>query len=407
MVNKVIVIGGGPAGMIAAGTAASKGNKVYLIEKNNELGKKLMLTGKGRCNITNNIDIRSFFDNIPVNGEFLYSAFYTFSNQKLINLLNTLGLETKVERGNRVFPTSDRAKDVVKTLEKYLKINNVIIIHKKVVDLVLDRKEVKGVKLADKNIIYGDSIIIATGGKSYPKTGSTGDGYIFAEKTGHTITELHPSLVPLKVKENWINKLKGLHLKNIALNLFCNNKCIYEDFGEMEFIKNGISGPLVLSASSHLNDIKNNDYQITIDLKPALSEEKLDKRITKDFNNYARNFFSNSLSDLLPAKLIPVIVRLVNIPAEKPVHQITKEERLSLGNLLKNLKFNITDYFPLSEAIITSGGIKTSEINPSTMESKITNSLYFAGEIIDVDGYTGGFNLQIAFSTGYLAGISC
>ena len=405
--KQIIVIGGGPAGMMAAGTAGKRGHKVYLIEKNEKLGKKLYLTGKGRCNLTNDIDIRDFIENVPVNGDFLYSAFYTFSNYQLIELLNNLGLKTKVERGNRVFPVSDKASDVIKALKKYLKINNVRIVQKKVEKLKIDRNKVEGVKLTDGNIIYGDSIILATGGKAYPATGSTGDGYKFANKAGHTIKRLKPSLVPLEVKNNWINNLKGLKLKNIAITVYNDNEIIYQDFGEMEFIRNGISGPVVLSASSHMDDINVNKYSISIDLKPALSKNNLDRRIAKDFNKYSRKYFINSLSDLLPAKIIPIIVDMINIPRDKPVHQITKDERLLLVNLLKNIKIDITDYRSFKEAIITSGGINVSEINPSTMESNIVKGLYFAGEIIDVNGYTGGFNLQIAFSTGYLAGISC
>jgi len=406
--KKVVVIGGGAAGMMAAGTAAGRGLNVTLIEKNNRLGKKLLITGKGRCNITNNADIEDFIQNVPVNGSFLYSAFYTFPNTSLIELLNQLGLKTKVERGGRVFPESDKASDVVKTLEKYMKQSKVNIVHGEVVQIKTHHKKVTGVVLKTGQEIAADSIIVATGGMSYPETGSTGDGYRFARQLGHTVTELKPSLVSLETKEDWVKKLQGLSLKNVQVCLYnSHHKKIFSDFGEMLFTHYGVSGPIILSASSHIRNLQNEDYYLVIDLKPALSNEQLDKRIQRDFEKYSRKYYINALDDLLPKKLIPVVVELSGIAYDKPVNQITKAERLGIVELLKNLSLHIKGFRPLKEAIVTSGGVHVDEINPATMESKLIEGLYFAGEVIDVDAYTGGFNLQIAFSTGYLAGLNC
>ena len=406
--KKVVVIGGGAAGMMAAGTAGSKGLEVFLIEKNRMLGKKIMITGKGRCNITNNTDIESMIQNVPVNGSFLYSAFYTYTNEDVIEFFNRYGVPTKVERGGRIFPQSDRAADVVRALEKYMAENNVKIINQEAEKIILENNQVLGVKMRNGQTIQADSVIVATGGMSYPTTGSTGDGYHFAHKTGHSVTELKPSLVPLEIKEEWVKELQGLSLKNIEITVSDeNNKKIFSDFGEMMFTHFGVTGPVILSASSHIRDMDTKRYSLSIDLKPALTEEQLDKRIQRDFEKYSRKYFINSLDDLLPQKLIPVIVKLSEINEDKPVNQITKNERKIIVNLLKQLTVHISGFRPIKEAIITSGGIAVDEINPGTMESKKVKGLYFAGEVIDVDAYTGGFNLQIAFSTGYLAGYNC
>ena len=398
----VAVIGGGPAGIMAAATASLYGNKVILFEKNDFLGKKLLITGKGRCNVTNNAPIEEFIKNVPVNGNFLYSAFYSFTNQDLIELLKNLGIETKVERGNRVFPTSDKAKDIVNALVKYALDSGVKIVKVPVLKIIKNDDGTLTVVLKDKRGVKCESVVVATGGASYPLTGSTGDGYKFAKELGHSIVDLKPSLVPLTVNENHVKNLQGLSLKNVSVTLMSNGKKVYDDFGEMLFTHYGLSGPIILSASSHMR--KNDNYEISIDLKPALDEQTLDKRILKDFEQAKNKDFANSLDNLLPKKLIPVIVELSKIPPHKKVNEITKDERKYLVSLLKDFKFSVKGFRPIEEAIITSGGVNVKEINPKTMESKIVPGLFFAGEIIDVDAYTGGFNLQIAFSTGYLAG---
>ncbi len=404
--KKVIVIGGGPAGMMAAGVAASRGLDVTLIEKNEQLGKKLFITGKGRCNITNIADIETHIQSVPVNGHFLYSAFYTFTNQDVISFFERFGVNTKQERGGRIFPISDKSSDVIRALEKYLSEHNVQIIQGMVHKINKQEDSVKGVVLKDGQTLPCDSVVIATGGLSYPQTGSTGDGYRFARNLGHTIAIIKPSLVPLEIKQKWVQSLQGLSLKNIAITVLnAKNKKVYDDFGEMIFTHYGISGPVVLSASSHMRNIDNEQYAVSIDLKPALTDKQLDIRIQRDFEKYIRKQFVNALNDLLPKKLIPVIIDLCDIPADKPVHQITKQERMQLIQLLKNLSMDVKGFRPIAEAIVTSGGISTNEIDPSTMASKIIKGLFFAGEIIDVDAYTGGYNLQIAFSTGYLAGM--
>ena len=403
MINKAIVIGGGPAGMIAAGTLAKSIKKVILIEKNKFLGKKLRITGKGRCNITNNADIEDFIANVPTNSRFLYSAFYSFTNQDIINLLNNLGVETKVERGERVFPVSDSAKDVADALKKYALQKNVELINCEVLDILVENSTVTGVKTT-KGKMDADAVILATGGKSYPLTGSDGKGYRIAEKLGHTIITPKPSLIPIVTHEKWVSDLMGLSLKNIKISVFNQKgKRIYTDFGEMLFTHFGISGPVVLSASAHMKNIEKENYKISIDIKPALDSEKLDKRICRDFEEFKNKHLINALDELLPKALIPVIIKLSGIDPHKSVNSITKEERLTLLKNIKELTLSAKAFRPIDEAIITSGGIKVSEINPSTMESKIVSGLYFAGEIIDVDAYTGGFNLQIAYSTGYLA----
>ncbi|AEY66245.1 NAD(P)/FAD-dependent oxidoreductase [Clostridium sp. BNL1100] len=407
--GKVIVIGGGPAGIMAAGIAAGRGRDVILLEKNSRLGKKLLISGKGRCNITNDTDVEGLIENTPGNGNFLYSAFYTFSNQDLIDFFNQKGLRTKVERGGRVFPESDSSRDVLNTLLDFLKSNGVKInTEATATEILAQDNKVTGVRLADGSTVEAESVILAVGGMSYPGTGSTGDGYEMVRKLGHTITPLKPSLVPLITQEDWIRDLQGLSLKNVFVSFKNRNgREIYNDFGEMIFTHFGVSGPVILSASRHLLSYDFKNVALFLDLKPALTLEKLDERVQRDFDKYSRKQYKNSLDDLLPQKFIPVIIKLSEINPEKPVHQITKEERKRLVTLLKSLKITIIGARPIKEAIVTAGGIKTSEINPSTMESKKISGLFMAGEVIDVDAYTGGFNLTIAFSTGYLAGLNC
>lgn len=405
----VVVLGGGPAGMIAAGTAASMGKKTLIIEKNEKLGKKLFITGKGRCNITNSAGFDEFMKNIPKNSKFFYSSFNSFSNNDLVELLKTLGLKTKVERGGRVFPESDKSSDVIKALEKYLKMYKVEVkLNSKVLGIKQDNGSVNRVLLDNEQFIECSSVIICTGGVSYPQTGSTGDGYTIARKSGHSINELMPSLVPLVAKEAFIKDLQGLSLKNVAIKAIADGKQVYEDFGEMLFTHYGLSGPIVLSASFYVSEYlrKNKEIKIAIDLKPALSEEELDKRIIRDFEKNTNKKFKNSLDELLPQKLISVIIALSGVEESKEVHQITKEERKNLVKLLKTFTVTIAGTRPIEEAIVTSGGINLKEINPKTMESKLIKGLFFAGEVIDLDAFTGGFNLQIAFSTGYVAGMN-
>lgn len=409
MSKRVIVIGGGPAGIMAAGKAAESGAQVLLLEKNDRLGKKILISGKGRCNITNSTDIDGLIENTPGNGSFLYSAFYTFSNTDLIEFLKGYGLETKVERGGRIFPVSDRAKDVVDTLAKYLERSKVKIWLKSPVQAIrAENGRVKSVVLKDGKELDCDAVVLATGGASYPGTGSTGDGYRMAEALGHTVIPLKPSLVPLVSGEEWIKELQGLSLKNISITLLNKKgKKIYNDFGEMLFTHFGVSGPVILSASRHILDYNYKDVKLVIDLKPALDEEKLDDRIQRDFEKFSRKQFKNALDELLPQKMIPVIVKLSKIESDKFVNQITRDERRNLVKLLKNLELNIIGSRPITEAIVTAGGVSTDEINPSTMESKKIKGFFMAGELVDLDAYTGGFNLTIAFSTGYLAGMNC
>ena len=405
----VVVIGGGPAGMMAASTAADNGANVILLEKQHRLGRKLLITGKGRCNITNDCDVEELIENVPTNGKFLYSAFYTFTNYDAVNMFNSLGLATKTERGKRVFPESDKALDVVKALEKQIKHKKVkIILDAKVNKIIAKDNKIEKVIYNNNEVITCDSVILATGGMSYPLTGSTGDGYKFAKSLGHTIISPKPSLIGIEVQENFVKDLEKLSLRNVAITVInSKNKKIYDDFGELEFTKYGLDGPIIKSASCRMKDTSKENYKINLDLKPALDEEKLDKRIIKDFTKYTNKNFENSLDDLLPKKLIPIIIELSEIPRHLKVNQISKKQRLNLVHLLKNLTFTVKSYRPIEEAIVTSGGIKVSEINSSTMESKIIKNLFFAGEIIDVDAYTGGYNLQIAYSTAYLAGTNC
>ncbi|MBF8984489.1 NAD(P)/FAD-dependent oxidoreductase [Lutibacter sp. B2] len=406
--DTIVVIGGGAAGMIAAATAAEKGRKTILIEKNEKLGKKIYITGKGRCNITNAQDLDDFMDNITTNKNFLYSALYTFTNQDIVDLMHKYGVETKIERGNRVFPVSDKSNDVIKALSKHLKENNVDIkLNTAVKKIIVQEDKVKGVLLHDGSIIDCSKVIIATGGISYPSTGSTGDGYEFAKEAGHTIKKLSAGLVPLEIEEDWPKKLQGLALKNIEMKITFKNKEIYSGFGELLFTHFGISGPLVLTASNHINNyLEKGKVHIGLNLKPALTQEVLDKRLQRDFVKYANKQFKNALNELLPSKLIPIIISLSNIPEDKLVNQITKEERMKILDLLTNLPMTSLRTRSINEAIVTIGGVDIKKINPSTMESKIINGMYFAGEVMDIDALTGGYNLQLAFSTGYLAGIN-
>lgn len=409
MSRRAVIAGAGAAGLMAAGKAAERGLDVILLEKNDKPGKKLRISGKGRCNITNDTDIDGLIRNIPGNGSFLYSSFYTFSNEDIMQFFRSEGLELKVERGGRVFPVSDDAKDVVSVLvRRAMKFGTEIRYRSPVSSVVVSNGAVKGVRLKNSETVECDSVVLATGGASYPGTGSTGEGYIMAQKVGHTITPLKPSLVPLASSEKWVGDLQGLTLKNISITMYDRQrKKIYEDFGEMLFTHFGVSGPVILSSSRHIMQYDYRDVVLSIDMKPALSHEVLDNRIRRDFDKYSRKQFRNSLEDLLPKKMIPVIVELSGIPADKPVNQITRAERKSLVSLLKGLTLEITGSRPISEAIVTAGGVSTDEIDPATMESRLVKGLFFAGEIIDVDGYTGGFNLTIAFSTGYVAGLHC
>ena len=412
----VIVIGGGPAGMMAAITAAEYGNNVTIIEKNSDFGKKLLITGKGRCNITSSLYMSEFIKNTPGNGQFLYSAFQNYTNTDIIDFLKNQGLEVKEERGNRIFPVTDKSIDVLNCFKS--KINELKIkklFNTRVQKILVQNGEVLGVR-TEKEIIQTDKIILATGGKSYPLTGSTGDGYLIAKNIGHKVTEIRPSLVPLVIYEkNECKEMQGLSLRNVGIKIIdeSKNKLIYEDFGEMIFTHFGISGPTILSGSAHLvrykeidNLMKEQKIKLQIDLKPALTEEQLDERILRDFKEFKNKQFKHALDKLLPQKMIPIVIEKTKINEEKRVNEITKEERRNLVKVLKKFELTIKDFRPVEEAIITSGGINIKEINPKTMESKLVKGLYFAGEIIDVDAYTGGFNLQIAYSTGYTAGAS-
>lgn len=414
---KVIIIGGGPAGMLAAISAAKESNEIILLEKNNSLGRKLLITGKGRCNITSSIEIDEFIKNIPGNGRFLYSAFQNYTNQDIIDLIESNGIKVKEERGNRIFPVTDKAEDVlnclIKEMKKYKNIE--IKTGKKVETILTENGEVLGVKLESGEKIFGSKIILATGGKSYPVTGSDGDGYKMAKSLGHTIEKIRGSLVPLTGDEKLCQSMQGLSLRNVKITIkdIEKNKKIYDDFGELLFTHFGVSGPTILSSSAHLLRYKEIDrlfkeskVKLYIDLKPALSNEELDLRIRRDFEKIKNKEFKNSLEKLLPKKMIPAILDLSGIDINKKVNSITKEERQKLVELLKNFEINIDGFRPVEEAIVTAGGISIKEINPKTMESKLVKGLYFAGEIIDVDAYTGGFNLQIAYSTGYTAGLN-
>ena len=409
--KKIIVIGGGAAGMMAAVSAAQHGAKVTILEKMSVLGRKLSITGKGRCNITNIADKQTIIKNMPGNGSFIYSALHSFGNQDIIDFLHNHGVMTKVERGGRVFPVSDNAKDVVEAFRKaFRELNIEVVTGQAVKRILMHNGRVTGV-LAGNNAEYAaDAVILATGGASYPGTGSTGDGYRMGQMIGHSIVPLKPSLVPLEVSEDWIGELQGLSLKNVTASVLFDGKKVAEDFGEMLFTHYGLSGPIILSLSKKVAELldskPDSEVLLAINLKPALTAEVLDKRIQRDFEKFARKQLKNSLGELLPAKLINVIIDLAHLDPDKFVHQITKTERTRLLEQMTKLAFTITKTRPVSEAIVTAGGIHVKEINPKTMESKLIDGLYFAGEVIDIDGYTGGFNLQAAFSTGYVAGQS-
>ena len=409
--SNIIVIGGGAAGLIACAFAARHCRQVILVEKNKILGKKLRITGKGRCNITNAAEIDEFFKNIPTNPKFLYSALYSFTNDDIIDLLKRLGVETKTERGGRIFPVSDNAGDVADALSGFALKKNVKLIHDEAAGLLKSNGRVDGVILKNGRKRYG-KVILAAGGTSYPLTGSDGSGFRIAAEAGHTITQLKPSLIPVITSEKWACALAGLSLKNVVLSVYKageggtskKKKCIFSELGEMLFTHYGVSGPLVLSASAHMRgDL---EYVMTIDLKPGLSIEKLNARILRDFEDELNKDVLNGLDKLLPKALIPIVLKLSGIDERKKIHSITKEERMRLSEVIKGLTLTPIGFRPISEAIVTSGGVCVNEINPSTMESKLLKGLYFAGEIIDVDAYTGGFNLQIAWSTGYLAGMN-
>ena len=403
--KKCVIIGAGASGLLAGAECAKRGNEVVIIEKNPRPARKVMITGKGRCNITNAVfELDELIKNVPTNPRFLYSAFSAFMPYDTIALMEDMGVATKIERGNRVFPVSDKAVDVVDALVKNAQKSGAEIVNGTVKAFEFEENKIKAVILDNGDRVYGDSFAVCTGGKSYPLTGSTGDGYAFAQSVGHTVTPLRPSLIPLVCSNNFIPRLQGLSLKNIAIEVFDGDKLIYSDFGEMLFTHFGVSGPVILSASAHMKMPGEHSYSIRIDLKPSLDEKTLDKRLQRDFLKNNNKDFINSLSALLPNKLIPIIVNLSGIEPSAKCNQITREQRLSLVKLLKNFRIEVTDFRPIEEAIVTSGGVSVKEINPKTMQSKIIDNLYFAGEVIDVDAYTGGFNLQIAFSTGYLCG---
>ncbi len=406
--SKVIVIGGGPAGMMAAYAASCQGHAVTVLEQNEKLGKKLFITGKGRCNITNAGDMDNLFANVMSNRKFLYSAFYTFDNEQVLSFFENQGLRTKVERGNRVFPLSDHSSDVIAALSRALKSQNVDIrLHTKVQSLLIRDEAACGVVLSDGKTVEADDVIVATGGISYPSTGSTGDGYRMAEESGHALVECTPSLVPFETKEDWVKDLQGLSLRNVTVSIYHGKKKLYEDFGEMLFTHFGVSGPLVLSASGMIKPIQfKQELCMYIDLKPALDAEQLDKRILREFDAAMNKQFKNVIGSLMPAKMIPVVIRLSEIDPDKKVNEVSREERQHLVQLLKRLPLTINGLRGWNEAIITKGGVSVKDINPSTMESKKVSHLFFCGEVLDLDALTGGYNLQIAWSTGYLAGIS-
>jgi len=409
MKHTVIVVGAGPAGIMAAGTAAGRGGGVILLEKNHHIGRKLRITGQGRCNLTNDTDRDTLINSIPGNGPFLHSAFHTFSNHDLMAFFRDLGLELVVERGGRVFPASEKAIDVVDALSVYLRRSGVQLrVDSPVGEIHARAGKVVGVRLKDGRELEAQAVVLASGGATYPQTGSTGDGYHMARQLGHTIIPPRPSLVPLVVAESRVKELEGLSLKNVSILLRRESgEEVYRDFGEMLFTGFGLSGPIILSASRHALACEYRNLVLSIDLKPALNREQLDARIRRDFEQFSRKQFGNALGNLLPRKMIPVIVRRSEINSGKPVHQVTRKEREKLVETLKGLEFHIKGPRPLAEGIVTCGGVATTEINPSTMESRLVKGLFFAGEVIDVDAYTGGFNLTIAFATGVLAGLNC
>lgn len=406
--SKVLIIGAGAAGMYAALAAVRQGHQVHLFEKNDRAGRKLFITGKGRCNLTNDCDTEEMLQAVKSNRKFLYSSFYTHTNQDVIRFFEENGMPVKIERGGRVFPSSDHSSDVIRTLEQQMKAFQVHLhLHAEVKSLLVENGQVAGITLADGREEKGDACIVATGGFSYPLTGSTGDGYRFARDAGHKVTPLFPSLVPVEAKEKWVGDLMGLSLRNIQLTVKDGKKEVYRDFGEMLFTHFGLSGPVILSATSEVGPkLEKGPLTFHIDLKPALSQEQLDQRILRDFGEQKNRQFKNSLGKLLPSKLIPVVVELSGIPPEKKIHDISREERRALVCLIKDLTVTVVSLRGWSEAIITKGGVSVREIDPATMESKLTKGLYFAGEVLDLDAVTGGFNLQIAWSTAYMAGSS-
>lgn len=408
--SDVIVIGAGPAGMMAAITAARAGKTVDLIEKNEKIGKKLFITGKGRCNVTNACDTQDLFSNVLEHSKFLYSAIYGFDNQMVMRFFEDGGCKLKVERGQRVFPESDHSSDIIRVLDKAIKSEGInLLLNREVSQVVTDQseKKVTGVKLKNKEILSAESVIVATGGISYVLTGSTGDGYRFAKECGHTIVDTSPALVPLSVKEEWCKSLQGLSLRNVSATIEVEGKKIYSDFGEMLFTHYGVSGPLILSGSSYyVHKAKGKTAKLWIDLKPALTKEQLDKRILREFDENKNKQFKNAISSLFPAKMLPIMPMLADINGDKKVNEITKEERERFVTTIKHLELTVTGVRDYNEAIITKGGVSLKEINPSTMESKLIKGLFFAGEVLDLDALTGGYNLQIAWSTGHLAGES-
>lgn len=406
---KVLVIGGGAAGLLAAGTAAQRGHAVTILERNERPARKVMITGKGRCNLTNHCTlINELVAQVPTNGRFLHGAFSRFMPQDIMELVENEGVELKIERGNRVFPVSDKAVDIVDALVRFATKNGAKLRQGRATALLLENGAVTGVKTEDGETIFADRVIVATGGMSYPLTGSTGDGYTLAKQAGHTIADPKPSLVPLVCHEGFCSDLQGLSLRNVAITVRdkTNYKEVYTDFGEMLFTHFGVSGPMILSASTHLRPMEKGRYEIQIDLKPALSYEQLDARVQREFLAASNKNFINALDSLLPKKLVPVVVRLCGVKPSLKVNQVTREMRGRLVNLLKNLTVTVNGFRPIEEAIVTSGGVHVKEVDPKTMQSKLCEGLYFAGEVLDVDAYTGGFNLQIAFSTGHLAGES-
>lgn len=407
--KKVIVVGAGAAGVFAAGAAAENCAEVLLLERNPKIGRKVLITGKGRCNVTHHTDeVDTLIQNIPGNGRFLYSAFSNFMPQDTVDFFEDYGVPLKVERGNRVFPQSDKAADIVDALARYLADVGVHVRQARVTELLTENGTVKGVKTESGEVFFADRVILTTGGKSYPKTGSTGDGYVLAQSVGHTVTPLRPSLSALRCREGFCSDCSGLSLRNVAITIHDTKKqkIIYEDFGEMLFTHFGVSGPMILSASAHMREMQAERYTIHLDLKPALSYEKLDARILRDFSENLNKSISNTLGLLLPRSIIPAVLHRAGLRPSEKINQITKEQRTRLAETVKNLTLTVMDFHDIKEAIVTAGGVKTSEVNPKTMESKLCRGLYFAGELLDCDGYTGGFNLQIAFSTGRLAGIS-
>ena len=406
--SKVVVIGGGAAGMFASVFAARNGNEVHLFEKNEKTGKKLFITGKGRCNITNAGDMETLFRSVVSNPKFLYSSFYGYTNEDVIAFFEEIGVRTKVERGNRVFPVSDHSSDVINGLEREMKKLGVKVhLNTKVKSVEGNEEGFRGIVLSNGEKVTADACIVATGGCSYQPTGSTGDGYRMAESVGHTVTEVYPALVPLEIKEDFVGELQGLSLRNVEATIYDGKKEIYSDFGEMLFTHYGVSGPLMLSASSYITKkLQDREMKLVIDLKPALSEEQLNQRVLRDFEENKNKQFRNAITKLFPAKLIPVMVMLSGIDAEKKVNEVSKEERMEFVRLIKHFTLTINGTRSFREAIITQGGVKTKEVNPATMESKLVPNLYFVGEVLDLDALTGGFNLQIAWSTAYMAGSS-